>query len=151
MSKFVPKKIVPYAAFEQVILVFRPEWLVQSQHMERFFSERIWTKFGQFYKNIKERIKWKDGTQSIVWMRICTSSDKNGWNLYVKKLLDRDWERFSPIRSILTLFCMGSELTDLQITPWIIVIICRTFICRTYELICYRIKDFTTQDIKSNF
>ena len=44
-SKFVPKKIVPYAAFEQVILVFRPEWVVQSQHMERFFSEQIWTKF----------------------------------------------------------------------------------------------------------
>ena len=35
MSKFRPnslrKKIVPYADFEQ------------SQHMERFFSERIWT------------------------------------------------------------------------------------------------------------
>ena len=36
-SKFVLKKIVPYVAFEQVILVFRPEWVVQSQHMERFF------------------------------------------------------------------------------------------------------------------
>ena len=46
MSKFVPKKIVPYDDFEQVILVFRPEWVVQSQHMERFFSEQIWTKFG---------------------------------------------------------------------------------------------------------
>ena len=45
LSKFAPKKIVPYDGFEQVILVFRPEWLVQSQHMERFFSERIWPKF----------------------------------------------------------------------------------------------------------
>ena len=36
-SKFVPKKIIPYDDFEQVILVFRPEWVVQSQHMERFF------------------------------------------------------------------------------------------------------------------
>ena len=36
LSKFVQKKIVPYDDFEQVILVF----------MERFFSERIWTKFG---------------------------------------------------------------------------------------------------------
>ena len=44
--QFVSEKIVSYAAFEQVILVFRPESLVQSQHMERFFSERIWTKFG---------------------------------------------------------------------------------------------------------
>ena len=51
MSKFrpnsVPKKIVPYSDFEQVILVFRPEWVVQSQHMERFFSganlDEIWT------------------------------------------------------------------------------------------------------------
>ena len=40
------KKNVLYAAFEQVILVFRPEWVVQSQHMERFFPELIWTKFG---------------------------------------------------------------------------------------------------------
>ena len=40
-SKFVSKKPVPYADFEQVILVFRPEWVVQSQHMERFF----WSEF----------------------------------------------------------------------------------------------------------
>ena len=37
---FAPEKIVPYAGFEQVILA------VQSQHMEHFFSERIWTEFG---------------------------------------------------------------------------------------------------------
>ena len=37
--------MVPYADFEQVILVFRSEWVVQSQHMERFFSEQIGTKF----------------------------------------------------------------------------------------------------------
>ena len=58
MSKFRPnsfqKKPVPYAAFEQVILVFRPEWVVQSRHVERFFSERIWTKFehGSLEQNI---------------------------------------------------------------------------------------------------
>ena len=46
MSKFVLKKIVPYDDFEQVILVFRPEWLDQSQYMEQFFSERIGTEFG---------------------------------------------------------------------------------------------------------
>ena len=62
MSKFVPKKIVPYDDFEQVILVFRPEWVVQSQHMEWFFFDRIWTKFG--HGSLVESVLRKKVTQS---------------------------------------------------------------------------------------
>ena len=41
MSKFRPN-LFRMKDFEQVILVFRPEWLVQSQQkLERFFQNKL--------------------------------------------------------------------------------------------------------------
>ena len=37
----IRSEIVPYTDFEQVILVFKSECIVQSQHMEGFFLERV--------------------------------------------------------------------------------------------------------------
>ena len=45
-SQFVQKNIVSCDDFEQFMLVFRPEWFVQSQHMERYSSAYGVTKDG---------------------------------------------------------------------------------------------------------